>query len=254
MDKSKPVTSCSTPKNEQGQKKNVNVIARGMYRVIKTETQTPVAKSNMFSSNSTRVASSSSVSRPESKDNKLKKRVLLNTQSKSTSKDFKKSKNVFMISRDKYVARYALSANSIVKRALFTSLVAAKSSKLGATLVVVKPRFSVVTPPPKTTNKVSRASSLTPESSQSRTLGTYMKTKIKTNRKWHKWFKHQPSFNWSPKSPTAQTPSSVTESSASARTYSRTLVTKQKWVAKLSTLPSIFSSCGASDPERPLDC
>nr|GFA52670.1 integrase, catalytic region, zinc finger, CCHC-type, peptidase aspartic, catalytic [Tanacetum cinerariifolium] len=50
-DKSKPVTSCSTPKNEQG------------------------------------VASSSSVKRPESKDTNLKKRVLLNTKSKSTSKD-----------------------------------------------------------------------------------------------------------------------------------------------------------------------
>ncbi|GJZ67495.1 retrovirus-related pol polyprotein from transposon TNT 1-94 [Tanacetum coccineum] len=54
-DKSKQVTSYSTPKNEQG------------------------------------VASSSSVSRPKSKDNKLKKRVLLNTKSKSTSKDVKKS-------------------------------------------------------------------------------------------------------------------------------------------------------------------
>ncbi|GKA95458.1 hypothetical protein Tco_0817496 [Tanacetum coccineum] len=53
-DKSKPVTSCSIPKNEQG------------------------------------VASFSSVRRPESKDNNLKKRVLLYTKSKSTSKDVKK--------------------------------------------------------------------------------------------------------------------------------------------------------------------
>ncbi|GJR76489.1 retrovirus-related pol polyprotein from transposon TNT 1-94 [Tanacetum coccineum] len=99
--KSKPVTSCYTPKNEQGQKKNVNVIARGMYRVIRRETQTPVAKSNIFSSNSTRVASSSSVSRSESKDNKLKKRVLLNTKSKSTSKDVKKSQSSVILVSNK---------------------------------------------------------------------------------------------------------------------------------------------------------
>ncbi|GJR33257.1 hypothetical protein Tco_1109489 [Tanacetum coccineum] len=182
-DESKPVTSYSKPKNEQDKKKNVNVIARGMYRVIKTETQTPVAKSKMFSSKFTGVASSSSVKRPDSKDNNLKKKVLLHTKSKSTSKDVKKShssvslvsnkhdtlnsnisksnanvlkvklvnavndgsnlvcvscgKYVFMISHDKCVARYALSVNSRMKRALFTSLVTAKSSKLGATPVVV---------------------------------------------------------------------------------------------------------------------
>ncbi|GKB93322.1 integrase, catalytic region, zinc finger, CCHC-type containing protein, partial [Tanacetum coccineum] len=119
------------------------------------------------------VASSSSVSRLESKDTNSKKRILLNTKSKITSKDVKKSKiktvnavhdgsnlvcvsygkDVFMISHDKCVARYALSSNSRVKRALFTSPVAAKSSKLGDTLVVSKSRFSVATPP-KETNKV----------------------------------------------------------------------------------------------------
>ncbi|GJY59916.1 hypothetical protein Tco_0459808 [Tanacetum coccineum] len=293
-DKSKPVTSYSTPKNEQGQKKNANVIARGMYRVIKTETQMPVAKSNMFSCNSTRVASSSSVRRLESKDNNLKKRVLLHTKSKSTSKDVKKShssvslvsnkrdtlnsnvsesnanilkvknvnvvhdglnlvcvscgKDVFMISHDKCIARYDFFVNSRVKRALFTSPIAAKSSKLGATTVVVKSRFSVA-PPLKEKNK-----SLTLESSQGRTLSTYIKTKIKTSKKLQKWFEHQPSFNWSPKSSTAQTSSSVTKSSTSARTHSRTPTTKQQWVAKLSTLPSSFCSCGASDSDSPLDC
>ncbi|GKB26741.1 integrase, catalytic region, zinc finger, CCHC-type containing protein [Tanacetum coccineum] len=72
-----------------------------------------------------------------------------------------------------------------------------------------------------------------------------MKNKIRTSRKWHKWFEHQSSFNWSPKSSTAQTPPSVSKSNASHRTYSRTLVTKKQWVAKLSTLPSGLSSCGA---------
>ncbi|GJT17617.1 integrase, catalytic region, zinc finger, CCHC-type containing protein [Tanacetum coccineum] len=157
-DKSKPVTSCSTPKNEQKHKKHANVIARGMYKVTKTETQMPVTNSNMFSS--TGVASSSSVRRPESKDTNLKKRVLLNTKFKSTSTKVKKvqssvslvsnkrdtlnlnvsesnanvvkaktinavhdglnlicvscGNDVFMLSRDKCVARYALSLNSRV--------------------------------------------------------------------------------------------------------------------------------------------
>ncbi|GKD05901.1 retrovirus-related pol polyprotein from transposon TNT 1-94 [Tanacetum coccineum] len=63
------------------------------------------------------------------------------------------NKDVFMISHDKCVARYALSPNSRIKRALFTSPVAAKISKLGATSVVAKSRFSVATPA-KATNKV----------------------------------------------------------------------------------------------------
>nr|GEY84516.1 hypothetical protein [Tanacetum cinerariifolium] len=88
-DLSKAVTSCSSAKIEQV-KSNTNVIARGMYRVIKTETQMLVAKPNIISSNSTRVASTSSVSRPKSKSINLKKSVMLNTYSKSTSKEFKK--------------------------------------------------------------------------------------------------------------------------------------------------------------------
>ncbi|GKE91801.1 hypothetical protein Tco_1572896 [Tanacetum coccineum] len=78
-----------------------------MHRIMKTET--PVTKTNMFSSNSTGVASSSSVRRPESKDTNLKKRVLLNTKSKST-----------------------------VKRAVSTSFVATKSRNLRATSIVAK--------------------------------------------------------------------------------------------------------------------
>nr|GEX10298.1 retrovirus-related Pol polyprotein from transposon TNT 1-94 [Tanacetum cinerariifolium] len=122
------------------------------------------------------VASSRSARRPESKDTNLKKRVLLNTKSKSTSTNVKKfssgvslvsnkrdtlnstvcqsnasvlkaktanavndglnlvcvscGKDVFMISHEKCVARYALPANSRVKRALFTFHVAAKSRNL----------------------------------------------------------------------------------------------------------------------------
>nr|GEW75567.1 hypothetical protein [Tanacetum cinerariifolium] len=47
-------------------------------------------------------------------------------------------KDVFLLSHEKCVARYALSKNSNVKRALFITPVAAKSKNLGATFVVAK--------------------------------------------------------------------------------------------------------------------
>nr|GEW69991.1 hypothetical protein [Tanacetum cinerariifolium] len=62
--------------------------------------------------------------------------------------------------------------------------------------------------------------------------------------RWHKWLENKPSFNWSPKSPTAQTPPSVPKSKVSVKTHSLTPVTKQQWLAKLSTLPYGISSCG----------
>ncbi|GJX63033.1 uncharacterized mitochondrial protein-like protein [Tanacetum coccineum] len=238
--KSKPVTSCSTPKNEQGQKKNENVIVRGMYRVTKTKTQTPVAKTNKFSCNSTRVANTSSVSRSESKDTKSKKRVLLNTKSKSTSKDVKKSQSSFTSVVNK---KDTMNLNS--KKSFIYLLVVAKSSKLGATPAVAKSRFNVATPP-KSTNKVSHASSQTPESRQSWKLSSYMKNKNATSKKWQKWFEHKSSFNWSPKSSTTQKPPRVSKSSPSARTNSKTPVTTQKWVAKLSTPSSEFVLCDAA--------
>ncbi|GJY14043.1 hypothetical protein Tco_0383352 [Tanacetum coccineum] len=105
-DRSKPVTSHSTPKNEQS------------------------------------VESSNSVRRPKSKDTKSKNKVLKNTNDKSSSVHDRKVSNVFMFSHEKCVARYALSRDSKVKRALFTTPVAAKSKNLGATSVVVKSRLS----------------------------------------------------------------------------------------------------------------
>ncbi|GKD74154.1 hypothetical protein Tco_1332436, partial [Tanacetum coccineum] len=69
----------------------------------------------------------------------------------------------------KKVSNFEVKADSRVKRALFTSLIVAKSRNLGATFVVAKSRFSVAKTP-TTTNKVSSASSLSPDSSQSRTL------------------------------------------------------------------------------------
>ncbi|GJW81515.1 hypothetical protein Tco_0145490 [Tanacetum coccineum] len=154
-DKSKSVTSCSTPKNEQGQKKNANVIARGLYRVTKTDMKTPVAKANMFSCNSTGVASSSSVRRPESKDTNSKKRVLLNTKSKSTSKEDKKSHSSvnFVSNKNDTINSNVSESKANSKKSLIHFPIAVESSKIGASPVVAKSRFSVATPP-KATNKV----------------------------------------------------------------------------------------------------
>ncbi|GJW75136.1 hypothetical protein Tco_0134506 [Tanacetum coccineum] len=162
-------------------------------------------------------------------------------------------KDVFMLSHEKCVACYALSRFSRVKRALFATPVTAKSKNLGATSVVAKSRLSVAKTP-TATNKVSSALTLSPDSSQSRTLSNYMKNKIATSQKWRKWFEYQPCFNWTPKSKTAQSTPSVSKSSNSAQTKFKTPVTTQKWVAKLSTLSSAFVSCDVDDPARPLDC
>ncbi|GJR25670.1 hypothetical protein Tco_1101902 [Tanacetum coccineum] len=162
-------------------------------------------------------------------------------------------KDVFLLSHKKCVARYALSRNSSVERALFTTLIAAKSKTLGATSVVAKSRLSVAKTP-TATNKVSRALPLSPDSSQSRTLSNYMKNKIATSKMWQKWFEYQQSFNWTPKSKTTQSLPSETKSRIHVRSKSNTPVTTQKWVAKLSTIPSAFISCDVGDPTRPLDC
>ncbi|GJW68589.1 hypothetical protein Tco_0123013 [Tanacetum coccineum] len=137
-----------------------------------------------------------------------------------------------MLSHKKCFARHALSLDSRVKRALFTTHGVEKSSKIGATPVVAKSRFNVATTP-NATNKFSSASSLTSGSRQTQTLSTYMKNNIKTSRKWQKWFEHKSCFNWSPKSSNAEITSSGSKSSNIHKTNSKTPVTTQKWVAKL---------------------
>ncbi|GKF09278.1 hypothetical protein Tco_0043502, partial [Tanacetum coccineum] len=121
---------------------------------------------------------------------------------------------------------------------------AEKSKNLGATSVVAKSRSSVAKTS-TSTNKVSSVLPLSPDSSQSMTLSNYMKNKIATSRKWQKQFEYQHSFNWTPKSKTAQSLSSESKSHIRVRSTSNTLVTTQKWVAKLSTLPYAFVSCDA---------
>ncbi|GJU36159.1 retrovirus-related pol polyprotein from transposon TNT 1-94 [Tanacetum coccineum] len=82
LDRSKPVTSQSTP--EQGQKHNENVITRGMYKINKQDMKTPGSKPNTKFSNFTGVGSSHSVKRSTSKDIKSKNSILKNTKSSST--------------------------------------------------------------------------------------------------------------------------------------------------------------------------
>ncbi|GKB61943.1 hypothetical protein Tco_0918129 [Tanacetum coccineum] len=139
-DRSKPVTSHSTPKNEQ------------------------------------RVESYNSVKRPKSKDTKSKNRVSKNTNVKSPSANAQKVSSSVSVASNKREAMNS-TVYSKVKRTLFTSPVASKSRNLGATSVVAKYRFSV-TKTPTATNKVSSASSLSSDSSQSRTLSNYMKIRL----------------------------------------------------------------------------
>ncbi|GJY96230.1 hypothetical protein Tco_0512591 [Tanacetum coccineum] len=146
----KPV--CVTPLN-----KNKDLKAKKISKVeIKTERSKPVTSCSIAKSGQTQ------------KTNVLNAKTVnavldgLNLVCVSCGKD------VFQMSHDKCVTRYALSSNSRVKRVLFTSPVAAKFSKLSTTPVVVKSSFIVATPP-KSTNKVSRASPLTPKSKKSNT-------------------------------------------------------------------------------------
>ncbi|GJV01100.1 retrovirus-related pol polyprotein from transposon TNT 1-94 [Tanacetum coccineum] len=159
------------------------------------------------------VESSNSVRRPKSKDTKSKDRVLKNNNDKRPFVHVRKMSNkyVLLLSHEKCVARYALSRNSSIKRALFTTPITTKSKNLGATYVVTKSRLSVAKNP-AATNKISSVLPLSPDSSQSRTLSNYMKNKIATSRKWQKWFENQQCFNWTPKSTTAQSLPSETKS------------------------------------------
>ncbi|GKA28637.1 hypothetical protein Tco_0714882 [Tanacetum coccineum] len=107
--------------------------------------------------------------------------------------------DVFLNSQEKRVALHALSRKSSVKRALFTSPLASKSTNLGATFVVTKSRLTVAKIL-TTTSKVSSALTPSSDSRTTRTLSSYMNNKIATNKKWKKWFEYQHGFNWTPRS------------------------------------------------------
>ncbi|GJY84355.1 retrovirus-related pol polyprotein from transposon TNT 1-94 [Tanacetum coccineum] len=122
--------------------------------------------------------------------------------------------DVFLNSHEKCVSHNALSRKSSVKRALFTSPLAAKSKNLGATFVVTKSRLSVVKTP-TTTSKVSSALTPSSDSRTTWTLSSYMNNKIATSKKWQKWFDYQHGFNWTPRSKSDQSQSSVIKSKTS---------------------------------------
>ncbi|GKC15444.1 integrase, catalytic region, zinc finger, CCHC-type containing protein [Tanacetum coccineum] len=227
-DKSKPVTSCSTSKNEQDHKPNVNskdtnskkkVLLNAKSKSTSKDVKKLQSSSNLVANKNDTLNSNVF----ESRTIVLKAKTVNVVHDGSNLVCVSCGNDDFLTSHDKCVACYDLSSNSRLKRALFPSHVTAKSSKVGATPVFAKYRFSVATPL-KATNKDSSASPITPEFRQSHTLSSYMKIKIRTSRKWQKWFEHQSSFNWSPKSLTTQTPPSDSKSSASRRTYSRTLI------------------------------
>ncbi|GJV30573.1 retrovirus-related pol polyprotein from transposon TNT 1-94 [Tanacetum coccineum] len=100
-DRSKLVTSHPTPTNKQGQTQNENVLARGMYRITKTETHTSDSKTNINVSNFTGVETSNSVRRQKSKDTKSKNKVLKNTNAKSSSAHVQKMSRSVSIDSNK---------------------------------------------------------------------------------------------------------------------------------------------------------
>ncbi|GKC25817.1 hypothetical protein Tco_1027967, partial [Tanacetum coccineum] len=101
------------------------------------------------------VESSNSIRRPKYKGTKSNNRVLKNTNAKSLTAHVRKmSAHRHMFGRYHCVARYALSRNSNVKRALFTTPIATKSKSLGTTSVVVKSRLSVANTPKATTKVI----------------------------------------------------------------------------------------------------
>ncbi|GJX00548.1 integrase, catalytic region, zinc finger, CCHC-type containing protein [Tanacetum coccineum] len=89
-DRSKRVTSHLTPKNKKSRKQNENVLARGMYRITKIETQTLDSKTNINVCNSKCVESLNSVRRKKSKATKSKDRVLKNKSDKRPSAHVRK--------------------------------------------------------------------------------------------------------------------------------------------------------------------
>ncbi|GJU64630.1 hypothetical protein Tco_1246465 [Tanacetum coccineum] len=94
-------------------------------------------------------------------------------------------KNVLTPFHDKCLAKYKLNVNSNVRRALFTTPRTAKYKSLDTTPIVAKTRFVVVSPL-SAKHKVSSASSSTSLFPQEMSLSKYMRTKIKTSRKWQK--------------------------------------------------------------------
>ncbi|GJU83775.1 retrovirus-related pol polyprotein from transposon TNT 1-94 [Tanacetum coccineum] len=161
VDRSKPVTSHSTPTNEQ---ESSNSVRRQKFKDTKSKNRVLKNTNDKISTAHVRKMSHS-VSIDSSKCETMNltlchaNKSVLNTKNVTAINDGSNivcvpcGKDVFLLSHEKCVARYALSRNSNVKRALFTTPVVAKSKNLGATSVVAKSRLSVANTP-KATDKV----------------------------------------------------------------------------------------------------
>ncbi|GJS81147.1 retrovirus-related pol polyprotein from transposon TNT 1-94 [Tanacetum coccineum] len=162
-DRSKPVTSHSIPKNKQSVESS-NSVRRSKSKDTKSKDR--VLKNTNDKRSSAHVRKmSSSVSIDSNKCETMNSTIcqpnasVLITKTVNVVNDcsniicVSSGKDVFLLSHEKYVARYALSRDSKVERALFTTLIAAKSKNLGVTFVVVKSRLSVAKTP-TATNKV----------------------------------------------------------------------------------------------------
>ncbi|GKB43186.1 hypothetical protein Tco_0888128 [Tanacetum coccineum] len=132
----------------------------------------PVSKANIHVSNSKGAESSNSVRRPQSKDTKLKNRVLKNTNAKSSSAYVQKVSSSVRIGSNKRETKNLNECQSNVSVLNNKNVTAvndgsnlvcvtcvAKSRNLGATSVVAKSRLGV-SKTPTATNKSSRGFSI----------------------------------------------------------------------------------------------
>ncbi|GJR93145.1 retrovirus-related pol polyprotein from transposon TNT 1-94 [Tanacetum coccineum] len=172
-DRSKPVTSHTIPKNEQSVESS-NSVRRPTSKDTKSKNRVLKNTNDKCSSVHVRKVSSSvsldsnkretmNLTVCQSNTSVLKTKVVNVVNDGSNIVYVSCGKDMFMLSHEKCVARYALSRDSRVQRALFTTPVAAKSKNLGATFVVAKCRLSVAKTP-TATNKVSSVLSLSPDS------------------------------------------------------------------------------------------
>ncbi|GJV94010.1 putative reverse transcriptase domain-containing protein [Tanacetum coccineum] len=163
--------------------KNTNVIAPGTYKVKTDNNHKSHETANKGVLTSIGLKGVASVRRPSSRSSSWKNNLVLNVDAKNALKanvDVKCvscDKNVLTPYHYKYLAKYKLSVNSKVRRALFTTPRTSKSKFVDTTPVVAKTRFIVVTPL-SAKDKESSASRSTSLLEQVRILRNYMRTKV----------------------------------------------------------------------------
>ncbi|GKB54664.1 hypothetical protein Tco_0905417 [Tanacetum coccineum] len=169
---------------------------------------------------STGLKNDTGVIRPSSRGSSSKNSVLLNTKnhSKDVEVHVRTNKKTNVASKKNVVQNKKIVTNVDVKmllkqriRALFTTPTTMTPKSFDTTPVVAKTRFAVVTPLSEK-NKDSTAFRLTSLFAKEISLSKYMRTKIKTSRKWQIWYETQPNVGWFPKSFTANAKPSAVKS------------------------------------------